>query len=201
MTAGSETPSLDWGVASRTYPGQRECGDAHLVAPYAGGVLAAVADGLGHGHEAALASKMALTELARTAGKGLTAAVRECHEAVRRTRGVALSVVAIEPTAITWLGVGNVEAVLFSPGEPRRRESLVPRAGVVGYHLPSLRETRVPIAGGDVLVLATDGVSTRFSERPPPPGTAARIAHELLEAYAKPDDDALVLVLRREPDA
>jgi hypothetical protein len=59
-----------------------------------------------------------------------------------------------------------------------------------------LREVVLPIAVDDVLVLATDGVSSRFSERPPTADAVEQIAHDILHAYGRRDDDALVLVAR-----
>jgi serine/threonine protein phosphatase PrpC len=188
----------EWGVASHAYPGQRVCGDAWLMAPFEDGVLAAVVDGLGHGKDAAEASQAAVVSLAANAGRALSAAVARCHADLRRTRGAALSLAAIDAAhdTLTWVGVGNVEAVLFSsrPGAPR--QTIIPRAGVVGYQLPPLREASMPIMRGDVLILASDGVSSRFHERPPRDVAADAIARALLDAHGRADDDALVLVVR-----
>ncbi len=191
------TPTLEWGVAAQSYPGERACGDRHFIADFDGGVMAGVVDGLGHGHEAEHAARLACDALQRRAGRRLTEAVSAAHEELRGSRGVALSVAAIDPAggAVTWLGVGNVEAVLYrSRGGPR--EVLVPRAGVVGYQLPSLRQATVPMMVGDTLVMATDGVAARFAQAEPRGASAQSMAHAVLDAYGRRDDDALVLVGR-----
>jgi len=43
------------------------------------------------------------------------------------------------------------------------QESLLLRAGVVGSQLPALQATVLPIARGDALFFATDGVRSDFS--------------------------------------
>jgi hypothetical protein len=188
---------IDWGVASRPYPGQRVCGDAALIAPFEGGVLVGVIDGLGHGEEAALASREAVASLERMAGGPLREAVGACHEALRRTRGAALSLAQLRPAmgVMSWIGVGNVEAVLFRARSGAGRETIVPRAGVVGYQMPPLREATLSTAPGDLLILASDGITSRFYERPPRAATPEAMAREVLNAHGRPDDDALVLVV------
>jgi GTP cyclohydrolase III len=58
---------IDWAVATLALPGEAESGDLHLVTSVASGVLVAVADGLGHGVEAATAARAAVTALERHA--------------------------------------------------------------------------------------------------------------------------------------
>src|SRR6185295_6176572 len=106
---------IDWGVATRPLPGEVVCGDLHLLKPIRDGVLAAVVDGLGHGNEAAIAAKTAVTVLERHADEPLTALVKRCHEALTKTRGVVMTVATLRSfeNQLAWLGVGNVEAMLL----------------------------------------------------------------------------------------
>src|SRR5438067_1235314 len=75
---------------------------------------------------------------------------------------LAMSVAAIsgEGHTMSWLGVGNVEGSLFRRSEGSRpsRESLLLRGGVVGYQLPKLLPSVVPVDPGDTLVFVTDGI-------------------------------------------
>ncbi|HEX4932688.1 MAG TPA: hypothetical protein VFV33_05870, partial [Gemmatimonadaceae bacterium] len=59
------TGRLEIGSAGRPVPGARESGDDYLVAASPDGVLLAVADGLGHGPEAAAVTRTALDQVAR----------------------------------------------------------------------------------------------------------------------------------------
>jgi serine phosphatase RsbU (regulator of sigma subunit) len=193
-------PEIDWGVSWRALRGERECGDLHVVAPYAGGVLAAAIDGLGHGSEAAAAARVAGEILSTHAGEPVLRLIQRCHDGLRKTRGVVLSLASIDTASQTmsWAAVGNVQVILLCPNRaaPRRREVLNARGGVVGYQLPSLREAARSIAPGDTLLFATDGVSDRFSEEIPSGRTPQEIADELLRRFGKESDDALVLAVR-----
>src|SRR5438876_7262583 len=109
------TPLIGWGVASRPLPGEIVCGDRHLIKPITDGVLLAVVDGLGHGAEALTAAKTAIAVLESHAEEPLTALVNRCHQALMKTRGVVMTAATLRwfENKLTWLGVGNVEAILL----------------------------------------------------------------------------------------
>src|SRR5213593_239154 len=133
---------IEWGVANLTMPGESQSGDRHLVQPYTNGVLVAVVDGLGHGEQAAVAADLAVTTLSKHAHESVIALCNRCHEALRNTRGVVMSLASFNELdgTLTWLGIGNVEGLVLSgEGSPRSRDKyLVLRGGVVGGLLPSL---------------------------------------------------------------
>ena len=201
-TASRACPLVDWSVATRTMPGEIECGDAHLVAEFPGGVLIAVVDGLGHGVEAALAARIAVATLAAHADAPVVALVERCHARLRGTRGVVMTVASWhrDDGTMTWLGVGNVDGVLLRahPNARPARESVMLRGGVVGYELPALRPVTHAVAPGDTLVLATDGIQTAFGDALDLDTSPRRIADRVLARYGKNNDDALVLVARCE---
>jgi len=138
--------------------------------------------------------------LQANAGAPLETLMQECHTALRPTRGAVLSLAAFDAAAatMTWLGVGNVEGALLRarPGATPPRERINLRGGVVGDRLPPLRSQMLPIAAGDTLIFATDGISGGFEVLPPPAHPAGEVAADLLRRYAKASDDALVLVAR-----
>jgi negative regulator of sigma-B (phosphoserine phosphatase) len=189
--------AIEHGVAALPLEGQRESGDLEVVATLPGAVVAAVIDGLGHGAEAAVAARLAAATLRADPGRGPAELIRRCHAALRGTRGVVMSVAAIDTRAarLSWCGVGNVEGCLVRP-RVQAREAIALRGGVVGYALPELRETMHALADGDVIVLATDGIAPGFCETIAHDRPAAQTAHEILQRYGKTSDDALVLVLR-----
>ncbi len=188
---------IEWGVATLTLPGQTESGDRHLVKPFVNGVLVAVVDGLGHGDEAAVAAVAAVAALEGAAHDSVVSLVRRCHAALMRTRGVVVGLASFNGLAdtMTWLGVGNIEGLLFPADTTRRRESLAPRGGVVGYQLPSLHPSVLPVTRGDMLIFATDGIQNSFAEGLLS-GPPQHIAERILARHAKGTDDALVLVAR-----
>ncbi len=76
------------------------------------------------------------------------------------------------------------------------QESLLLRAGVVGSQLPSLQATVIPIARGDTIFFATDGVRSDFSETLSARENPQRAADRILRQYRSGNDDALVLAAR-----
>ena len=113
---------IEWGAATFTLPGQVESGDRCVVATFERGVLVAVIDGLGHGHEAASAAQLVAGILERDPHESVITLVQRCHERLRLTRGVVLSLAsftAVDET-MTWLGVGNVEGRLVRTGRDAR---------------------------------------------------------------------------------
>jgi hypothetical protein len=199
-TAHSASVIVEWGVGARALGGGKDCGDLHIVAPFPGGVLVGAVDGLGHGREAAEAARIACDVLTRHAGERLTRLVDRCHEALRRTRGVVLSLASLdgESRMLTWLGIGDVEGVLFraEPAAGPGRETILLRSGVVGYQLPGLRETTLSLASGDMLIFATDGIRHGFGDESPIGRDPQAVADDLVARFGRETDDALVLVAR-----
>jgi hypothetical protein len=197
---------IDWAVATRVLAGQRVCGDQSLVHPFPNGVLVAVVDGLGHGEEAGTAATLAVATLRAHAHEAVVPLLRCCHDYLKGTRGVVMSVASFraQTGALTWAGVGDVEGVVLgaSAGGHSPRESVPLRGGVLGYHLPPLRAGTVTVRPGDLLILATDGVRSSFIQAPQLHNPLLRqtadgpqeLAKELVLQYAKDTDDALVLV-------
>jgi negative regulator of sigma-B (phosphoserine phosphatase) len=201
----TESELIEWGVATFTFPGQEACGDRYVVKRFPAGVLLAAVDGLGHGADAAVAAEKAVTLLETSEDDSLPALLGLCHEKLRTTRGVVLSLASFSgrDNTLTWLGIGNVEGRLrrADARAPRRDESLLLRGGVVGGQLPracaSIAPAVIPVTRGDVLVLATDGVRSDFPTALTAEGPPQRMADRILAQYRRStDDDALVLVAR-----
>jgi phosphoserine phosphatase RsbX len=192
--------SLDWGVAALPLKGQSESGDRCVVQSFPGGVLLAVIDGLGHGYEAAAAANSAEFILRTHAQEPVISLVRQCHESLRSTRGVVMSVVSFDIVhgLMTWLGVGNVRGILrrsrYSSALPR--EELLLRAGVIGGQIPPLQASVIPVSRGDTLFLATDGIHGEFVQELASQEASKRTADVILSRYANGNDDALILVAR-----
>jgi hypothetical protein len=198
--SGTAPRLLDWGVAAAALTGQATSGDRHLVRPYPNGVLAGVVDGLGHGEEAAAAAMAAIAILDAHASESVLALAQLCHAGLRGTRGVVMSLASFRSTdsTMTWLGVGNVDGVLLraDPRATPARETLLLRGGVVGYQLPALHASAVPVARGDTLVLVTDGIRSGFAEQGMLPGSTQQMADRILQRFNKRTDDALALVVQ-----
>lgn len=200
---GPERPTnaiIDWGVASKPMIGEVVKGDNCFVQADSTQGLVVVVDALGHGSEAAQTAELAMATVTRHASEPIVRIFEHCHEALRRTRGAVMSAArfnAAEQT-LTWLGIGNVEGVIVhrkSDGGVDTR-SFVVRGGVVGYQLPRMQVSTVPIVPGDTLVVATDGLALDFITHLNYLAEPQPAADDMLRRCSKASDDALVLVTR-----
>ncbi|MGH9868504.1 MAG: SpoIIE family protein phosphatase [Candidatus Polarisedimenticolia bacterium] len=192
---------LEWGLASLALAPELESGDLHVVRSFADGSLVAVVDGLGHGPEAAAAARRCATLLVQHAERPLEQLVTRCHEGLRGTRGVSLAAASFDAkgSTMSWLGVGNVSAILVPAARDhalRRCEFMLQRNGVVGLRLPNLIASTLPVQTGDTLILATDGIRQDFSMDVNPADRPQQLADRVLARHIKTTDDALVLVVR-----
>jgi serine/threonine protein phosphatase PrpC len=189
---------LEWSTAAATMPGETVSGDRHWAGAVANGMVFAVIDGLGHGRAAAAAAKIAVAMLQQYAGDPLIELLRRCHESLRATRGVAMSLAEFntEDSVLTWIGVGNVEGALLHLEPELPSDKLLLRNGLVGSHLPTLRAEELLIRPGDILTMATDGVTTEHPMRIAMDAKVESVADGILASAYKGNDDALVLVAR-----
>ena len=198
--ANNPLQSIEWGFSSIPLKGQDVSGDSYLIKPFPNGILMAVVDGLGHGSEAAAASKIAVSTLDAYAHEPIIPLVRRCHEALKGTRGVVMSFAKLNSPdkMMAWLGVGNIEVLLLKgDGKPKiSRERLLLRGGTLGYQLPPLRESVIPFMPGDTLIFVTDGIRGSFEEGIKPGDMPQQIADSIMARFNRGTDDALVLVVR-----
>jgi serine phosphatase RsbU (regulator of sigma subunit) len=191
-------PFIDWGVASRAMAGEGASGDLAVVLPFEAGVLVAALDGVGHGNEAAAAAWAADKVLRGQPDAPVVDLIERCHAALIGTRGVVMSLASFSAHegTLAWSGVGNVEGMLVrADGHPTpRREALLLRGGVVGFNLPPLAASVLPVAPGDTLTFATDGVHSSFGTGLRSTLSPQRLAETILARHAKGNDDALALV-------
>ena len=194
------TSPIEWGAATSTLQGQTERGDQYVIAETARGILLAAIDGLGHGEEAAMAAKIATGVLEEFRQESVITLVQRCHEKLRGTRGVVMSLASINSVdnTVTWLGVGNVEGLLLHRDSYGTliREELTLRGGVIGDRLPNLFAGMFPLSRGDTIILTTDGIRNDFSANLPLRESPQEIANRILAHYARESDDALAVVVR-----
>ena len=197
VIAGERLP-IEWGAAGSAL--EMESGDLHVVVPFADGALVALMDGLGHGPEAAAASAAAVPSLRAFGGLSLFTLMEQCHEALHKTRGVAMTLAAFDArnATMSWMGVGNVDGVLLRADDDHehRSEAIALRGGVVGYRLPALKERALPVSRGDTLIMATDGIRSGFTAGLSVQLGVQEIAESVLARFAKGTDDAHVVVAR-----
>ena len=192
--------TIEWAWAGRPFPGATESGDLHVVVSLPRGALVGVIDGLGHGAEAAEAATSAEAIVRANAELDIARVIERCHEGLRKTRGVVMSLAAIDfrSSSLDWFGVGNVDGVLLrSAGSGQRGHEVIrSRGGVLGCRLPPTAIATTPIFHGDVLVFTTDGIRSGYYQELEPAWEAQAIADRIVLRHARDTDDALALVAR-----
>jgi serine/threonine protein phosphatase PrpC len=193
---------LEWAAVSRPRPGEQICGDQSLAVDIGGSAaLFGVLDGLGHGAAASAAARCGVETLSRSRTEPLDVLIRLCHRAMAETRGAAMTLARIDFDAdtVSWIGIGNVTGALVakSPSGVDVRSSTLLTAGIVGYRLPeTLLTQNISMGPGDLLVLASDGITENHLDSVDFSVPAAVITEKILREHGKDSDDALVLVAR-----
>jgi len=189
--------TITWGAVCRAKQSQAVSGDVYFVQAYEEGrVLAAVIDGLGGGEEAARAARLAEKTIREHIEHPLQELVRLSHAALHSTRGAVIGLLRLDATAqkVSYVGVGNIGIYVYT----RQTIKPISKNGILGFRLPQLLELSYTYDPGDLFVLYSAGISSRFSLdgkidiRQPP----QRIAEQILELYGKHTDDATVVVIK-----
>ena len=196
VTTGT-TDWVVWAAAGTPIPGQITSGDGYLVVPRPLRTLIAVMDGLGHGPDAHEATSAAIAAIAETPDAPLRSLFESCNKALRRTRGVVMTIASIAGDGqMEWMGVGNVSGYVVRSAPPHRHEGALTRGGVVGWRMPSLHTSSARLDAGDLVIMATDGIRDRFVGSVEPILSPRIIASRILEDNGRGSDDALVVVAR-----
>lgn len=185
------------GAVSIPMLGQEVCGDSWSVAAGPDETTLLVADGLGHGPEAAEAAVEAVRLFHRFSGHRAPVLLEYIHGGLRATRGAAVSVARFQPASgkMIYSGVGNVAGVLAANGDLRRMVSM---PGTAGHNARKIQAFEYPFAGG-LVILHSDGIASSWTlDRYP--NLAARhptlIAAVLYRDLTRHRDDATVLVAK-----
>jgi anti-sigma regulatory factor (Ser/Thr protein kinase) len=197
--ARPEPCGIEVGALCVPLAGEDACGDGWAVACDRDGATLLGVDGLGHGPEAAKAAAAAIDALQQCPVHPPSEVLQRAHEALRITRGAALSVGRIDYAGgeLRFAGIGNVGGAVFD-GEARR--ALVSHNGIVGHNMRKVQEFTVGCPPGALVILHSDGIQTQW-DLAAYPGLYARaptiIAAVMMRDYIRRRDDAMVLVGRR----
>lgn len=189
---------MDFGIVQRPKSGRDISGDAYLIREGEEATLICLVDGLGSGEAAAEAAQAAIRCVEVNGALSLSDIIAKCHQALRGTRGavMALMRVGFAESTMTFVGVGNIgihvrSTALIKP---------ISRNGIVGHRLPRLQEFTYPYTPGDLFVLHTDGISSRFNLDSALWTEGAQgmqtLADEIARNFGKENDDVTVLVAR-----
>lgn len=163
-----------------------------------------VVDGLGHGVAAAEASRLAIDclsgEVERLSAvpfeprNSMREMVVLTDRTLRRTRGAAIGLALFDVSRREgyYAGVGNVEMRVVGAQASERPISV---AGIVGAGLSRVRVETFSYTPGALIMMHSDGLSSRF-DLPPGQGgaTLKELGERLIASHAKKDDLTLLMV-------
>jgi anti-sigma regulatory factor (Ser/Thr protein kinase) len=187
------------GGVSLAAPGETVCGDSWAFASEGQRAALLVADGLGHGPDAAVASMAAVEVFRQDPLAAPRQQVERFHARLRSTRGAALSVMVADTAAgtIRTSGAGNIFGRVLSGVEDR---TLLSQHGTAGLTIRTPDETSIAWPAHALLVACSDGIETRWKPellRPVLSLDPAIAAALLVRDHFRGRDDATAVVVRR----
>ncbi len=190
-------PFLELGAVNAPYPGEVVSGDAWAAAD----ARLLVADGLGHGSQAAAAAHLAVETFTRYPDRPLHAVVEATHLALRSTRGAAVALAEIDPAAklARFCGLGNITGAVING---RERQGMVSHNGTAGHEVGRIAQFQYEFPDRALLVMHSDGISAKW-DLEAYPGLLhhhpSLIAGVLYRDFQRQRDDATVVVARLRP--
>lgn len=191
--------AMEVGAVCVPVAGEEVCGDSWSVDVKAERTLFLVADGLGHGPEAARASRTTVVSFLEQQSTDVTQLLKGAHEPMRGTRGAAVAIASLAPGSarLDFAGVGNISAAVFSAQGVQRMVSM---NGTLGHQLHRIQPFTYTWSADAVLVMCSDGLATQWRVDVYP-GLLARhpslVAAVLYRDFCRGRDDATVLVARQ----
>lgn len=196
----TKTQDLRVGISQHSLHADPACGDIWSLAIEGQRISALIIDGLGHGEDAEVAARAGEVEFQRWPFDSAERVFEEMHHAMKGTRGGAAALVNFDAgrDALRFVGIGNIGATLI--GEDKVR-GLVSHPGIVGVQFRKTQAFEHEQVAGQLLVMYSDGLQTRWNLRDYPgliyrhPAVIAAVLHR---DYCRGRDDVTVLVITLE---
>ena len=179
--------------------GETACGDGWAAAFDGQALRLVVADGLGHGPDAAKAAQVALDVFSAAPFESLPPLLQQMHSQMRTTRGAAVCLAHLDPTQgqVEYSGAGNISGRVISGVSDK---ALATQHGTAGIQIRRPDMLSTPWVDHGLVILHSDGLNTRWDgaglmplmQRDP-----TLVAALLLRNHSRMRDDATVVVVRR----
>lgn len=194
-------PTKQWQVGSMCVPLASEavCGDSWVAVDSQHFLTVLVADGLGHGPDAAEASLRAVSVLEQHSQNLPSEILQKSHTLMKGSRGAAVAVARIDHDAaeLRYTGVGNISGCIF---RNRGRQHLLSHNGIVGSQMSRTKEFTYEWSHDSLLILHSDGIGTKWdinsyaglSSRHP-----SVIAAVLHRDHTRVRDDSTIVVVKK----
>jgi anti-sigma regulatory factor (Ser/Thr protein kinase) len=193
--------AVEWGAVCLPKSGEVVAGDAWAMEGSGDYRTVLVADGLGHGPDAARAARAAIDAFAGDPSAHPRMLMQISHAALAGTRGAAGGVARVIPAEGrgTFAGVGNIACRVETAGE---RRHLISHSGTLGHVMRRVQEFEFAFPPGALLILHSDGLATHWAIADYP-GLMAKhaglIAAVLYRDHDRGRDDVTVVVLKPRP--
>jgi serine phosphatase RsbU (regulator of sigma subunit) len=160
-------------------------------------LLFGIIDASGHGSEAHLLASRLSQAIAEERSSNPEDLLRVLHGLAKGTRGAAVGLAFLDYAShrLTYAGIGNVHIRVLGARSWRG----VSRDGIVGERMPTLFPQSVGVSTGDVIVIASDGVSESSRSAVLARGSilrASEIAERVILEAGKLTDDASCVVVK-----
>jgi hypothetical protein len=188
-----------WAGVGVAAPRETISGDGWSVQIAGDRLQALMADGLGHGVEAAQVADAAVAAFEAQADPTPAATVERIHAALRGTRGAAIAAATLDAGVgrLMFCGAGNIAGRILSGMSDR---AMLSQHGTAGVQVRRAQDVEYPWPEHAIVILHSDGIATRWTL--PDSGALLRcdlavIAAWLIRDHSRGPDDATVLVIAR----
>lgn len=192
--------AFEWGVIERPAPHEVACGDTWRIAERDQQFAILMADGLGHGPQAAESADTAAEVFNADPFATPTEMMTIADRRLRGMRGASLAITQINArdNKLTHVGVGNIAGHLRSRTGSYRK-GLMSHNGTVGAEMRKVQQIEYEFPEQPLLILHSDGIQTRWLLESYP-GLINRhpavIAAVLARDFTRGRDDVTVCVVR-----
>lgn len=199
-------PALQIGAVCLPAPHETVSGDGWAAAVHGAqaGALATLtvlmADGLGHGPEAAKASQAATDAFATAPTDDLGEILQRVHRELKTTRGAAVCALRVDTqrATISYTGAGNVMGRVVSGVFDK---AIITQPGTAGLQIRKPETNSLELPPHAVTVIYSDGIESRWSQdaiRALLQKDPTLMAAALLRDHTRHRDDATVVVIRQK---
>lgn len=151
---------IRFGVSQHALAGESACGDTWRLAIEDQRVSVLIIDGLGHGEQAAQAALAGAGAFEQDPFGSPSTVLERMHQRMNGTRGGAVALAQCDAAGtVHYVGIGNIAGSLVTPQSSR---GLASHPGIVGGQFRKGRVFDYPDATGQLLIMHSDGLQSRW---------------------------------------
>ena len=190
---------LEIGLATRPHPSMKVSGDTFVVKKWEKSALVSVVDGVGHGEFAHVAAMKARNYVEDHYDQDISNIFRGVELNCRGTRGVVMALARFDwsNSKLIFGSVGNIETHVHGGSD---KINFFVRRGIIGKRAPMPRVTEHHWDPRAIMIIHSDGLQSirHWGEylNDNNDKSSTSIAQQMLHDYARPEDDATVVIIK-----